>query len=188
MFVDRWPCLQYCVRSARYRQPAGRRQRAVHDSDGDEDAVFGARIVFGRHFRATALWRDRSAGPSGCRTVFGLSHTASFPYSKTTFPSLIVVTTFISAVTSVIGSLSMIRRAMQSSGSKITCMVPLHRRRWPTTGGHWPAMSTHRPYRPGLGIEAALAETERGRGTLYDAEVVDTCLQLFRQQAYVIPA
>jgi HD-GYP domain-containing protein (c-di-GMP phosphodiesterase class II) len=49
-------------------------------------------------------------------------------------------------------------------------------------------MSTHRPYRPGLGIEAALAETERGRGTLYDAEVVDTCLKLFRQQAYVIPA
>ena len=31
------------------------------------------------------------------------------------------------------------------------------------------AMSSHRPYRPGLGIEAALAEIERGRGTAYDA-------------------
>lgn len=49
------------------------------------------------------------------------------------------------------------------------------------------AMSSHRPYRPGLGIDRALAEIERGRGRLYDAQVVDACLRLFREQAYVIP-
>ncbi|MGA7985375.1 MAG: PAS domain S-box protein, partial [Burkholderiales bacterium] len=33
------------------------------------------------------------------------------------------------------------------------------------------AMSSHRPYRPGLGTDAALAEIERGRGKVYDADV-----------------
>jgi HD-GYP domain-containing protein (c-di-GMP phosphodiesterase class II) len=50
------------------------------------------------------------------------------------------------------------------------------------------AMSSHRPYRPGLGIEKALAEIERGRATAYDAEVVDACLRLFRKKGYTIPA
>jgi len=49
------------------------------------------------------------------------------------------------------------------------------------------AMSSHRPYRPGLGIERALTEIERGRGLLYDPTVVDACLKLFREQKYVIP-
>jgi len=49
------------------------------------------------------------------------------------------------------------------------------------------AMSSHRPYRPGLGIEAALAEIERGRGTVYDADVADACLRLFREKGYAIP-
>ena len=40
------------------------------------------------------------------------------------------------------------------------------------------AMSSHRPYRAGLGIEKALAEIEHGRGTLYDINVVDICLEL----------
>ncbi|MBE0612871.1 MAG: PAS domain S-box protein [Burkholderiales bacterium] len=48
------------------------------------------------------------------------------------------------------------------------------------------AMSTHRPYRPGLGIDTTLAEIERGRGTAYDANVVDACLKLFREKGYVI--
>ena len=48
------------------------------------------------------------------------------------------------------------------------------------------AMSSHRPYRPGLGIEAALAEIERGRGTVYDANVADACLRLFREKGYTI--
>jgi len=50
------------------------------------------------------------------------------------------------------------------------------------------AMSSHRPYRPGLGIDRALAEIERGRGTAYDAQAVDACLRLFRDQAYQLPA
>ena len=50
------------------------------------------------------------------------------------------------------------------------------------------AMSSHRPYRPGLGIEKALAEIERGRGTSYDANVVDACLRLFREKDYQLPA
>jgi PAS domain S-box-containing protein len=49
------------------------------------------------------------------------------------------------------------------------------------------AMSSHRPYRPGLGIEKALAEIERGRGSAYDADVVDACLRLFREQQYRLP-
>lgn len=40
------------------------------------------------------------------------------------------------------------------------------------------AMSSHRPYRAALGEEAALAEIERGRGTLYDPEVVAACLSV----------
>ncbi len=50
------------------------------------------------------------------------------------------------------------------------------------------AMSSHRPYRPGLGIEAALAEIERGRGSAYDPVVADACLRLFREKGYAIPA
>ena len=50
------------------------------------------------------------------------------------------------------------------------------------------AMSSHRPYRPARGIEAALAEIERGRGTFFDTNVVDACLRLFREKGYVIPA
>lgn len=42
------------------------------------------------------------------------------------------------------------------------------------------AMASHRPYRPSLGNEAAMTELEQGRGTRYDATVVDACLQLAR--------
>ena len=49
------------------------------------------------------------------------------------------------------------------------------------------AMTTHRPYRPGLGIDKALAEIERGRGSAYDAQVVDACLRLIREKNYRLP-
>ena len=39
------------------------------------------------------------------------------------------------------------------------------------------AMASHRPYRPGLGIERALEEIRAGYGTRYDAAVVDACLR-----------
>jgi PAS domain S-box-containing protein len=50
------------------------------------------------------------------------------------------------------------------------------------------AMSSHRPYRPGLGIESTLSEIERGRGSIYDAEVAGACLRLFRENRYQLPA
>jgi len=41
------------------------------------------------------------------------------------------------------------------------------------------AMSSHRPYRPALGVEAALDEIAAGAGRLYDAAVVKACEQVF---------
>ena len=49
------------------------------------------------------------------------------------------------------------------------------------------AMSSHRPYRPGLGIEAALEEISRNRGKLYDAAAVDACVRLFREKHFTLP-
>lgn len=40
------------------------------------------------------------------------------------------------------------------------------------------AMTSHRPYRPGLGLSAAVSEIKNGRGVLYDPAVVDACLDL----------
>ena len=50
------------------------------------------------------------------------------------------------------------------------------------------AMSSHRPYRPGLGIDKALAEIESCRGKLYCPSAVDACLRLFREKGYRLPA
>jgi len=44
------------------------------------------------------------------------------------------------------------------------------------------AMASHRPYRPALGIDEALAEIHRNREILYDAEVVDACLKVFKEK------
>ncbi|WP_292590226.1 MULTISPECIES: HD domain-containing phosphohydrolase [unclassified Mesotoga] len=41
------------------------------------------------------------------------------------------------------------------------------------------AMASHRPYRSSLGLQAALDEIRSGKGKLYDARVVDACLELF---------
>jgi len=46
------------------------------------------------------------------------------------------------------------------------------------------AMASHRPYRPTLGIESALAEIARNKGIAYDPEVVDACLRLFKEKGY----
>lgn len=46
------------------------------------------------------------------------------------------------------------------------------------------AMSSHRPYRPALGIDAALEEISQNRGILYDPEVVDACLKLFKEKGF----
>lgn len=47
------------------------------------------------------------------------------------------------------------------------------------------AMVSHRPYRPGLGIDAALAEIEQGAGTRYDPEVAQSCIRAFREGGFV---
>lgn len=47
------------------------------------------------------------------------------------------------------------------------------------------AMTSHRPYRPALGIEAALAEIQSGRDVKYDPDVVDLCVSLFRKEGFV---
>ena len=49
------------------------------------------------------------------------------------------------------------------------------------------AMASHRPYRPSLGIEAALEEIKKNKGTLYDNIVADACLRLFREKSFQLP-
>ena len=46
------------------------------------------------------------------------------------------------------------------------------------------AMSSHRPYRPALGIDKALEEISKNKGILYDPEVVDACLKLFKKKEF----
>jgi PAS domain S-box-containing protein len=46
------------------------------------------------------------------------------------------------------------------------------------------AMASHRPYRPALGIAAALDEIRAGRGTRYDQQVVDACVALFESSEF----
>ena len=46
------------------------------------------------------------------------------------------------------------------------------------------AIASHRPYRPARGIDAALEEIEKNKGILYDAEVVEVCLRLFREKGF----
>lgn len=46
------------------------------------------------------------------------------------------------------------------------------------------AMSNHRPYRPGLGIDLALAEVIAHSGRLFDGQVVEACVSLFRQDGF----
>jgi HD-GYP domain-containing protein (c-di-GMP phosphodiesterase class II) len=40
------------------------------------------------------------------------------------------------------------------------------------------AMSSHRPYRPALGVDAAVEEIVNGRGRLFEPVVVDACVAL----------
>ena len=43
------------------------------------------------------------------------------------------------------------------------------------------AISSHRPYRPSLGITAALEEVNKYRGEHFDEDVVDACIELFKK-------
>jgi len=49
------------------------------------------------------------------------------------------------------------------------------------------AMSSHRPYRASLGVDKALEEIEKNKDILYDKDVVNACLKLFREKNYKFP-
>ena len=46
------------------------------------------------------------------------------------------------------------------------------------------AMSSNRPYRPALGTKKALEEIEKNKGILYEPEVVDACIKLFKEKGF----
>jgi HD-GYP domain-containing protein (c-di-GMP phosphodiesterase class II) len=45
-------------------------------------------------------------------------------------------------------------------------------------------IASHRPYRPALGLQKAKDEIRNNRGTLYDPQVVDVCLDLFENNQF----
>ena len=46
------------------------------------------------------------------------------------------------------------------------------------------AMSSHRPYRPALGIDKALDELSKNKGRLYDPDVVESGVKLFTEKRF----
>lgn len=46
------------------------------------------------------------------------------------------------------------------------------------------AMSSHRPYRPAIGIKQAIEEISNNRGILYDSEVVDACIKVITSENF----
>ena len=46
------------------------------------------------------------------------------------------------------------------------------------------AIASHRPYRPALGLDYAMAELSRNQEVLYDSTVVQACLRLFSEQRF----
>ena len=50
------------------------------------------------------------------------------------------------------------------------------------------SMASHRPYRPAVGLDAALDEVVKNRGTLYAPEVVDAAVRLINDKGYALPS
>lgn len=46
------------------------------------------------------------------------------------------------------------------------------------------AMSSHRPYRPAIGLNKALKEIAKNKGILYDGLTVDVCIDLFKNKKF----
>jgi len=46
------------------------------------------------------------------------------------------------------------------------------------------AMSSHRPYRPALGLDAAIDEIRNNKGKLYDPDVADSCIKVFAKKKF----
>lgn len=49
------------------------------------------------------------------------------------------------------------------------------------------AMSSHRPYRPALGLELGLQEISSNQGSKYDPDVAAAALKVFRERGYALP-
>ena len=50
------------------------------------------------------------------------------------------------------------------------------------------SMASHRPYRPAVGLDAALDEVVKNWGTLYAPEVVDAAVRLINDKGYALPS
>lgn len=46
------------------------------------------------------------------------------------------------------------------------------------------AMSSHRPYRAALGVDKALEEITRNKGVLYDSDVAEACVRVFKEKGF----
>lgn len=46
------------------------------------------------------------------------------------------------------------------------------------------AMSSHRPYRPALGVDKALEEIEKNAGRLYDRDTVEACVKVIKENRF----
>ncbi len=46
------------------------------------------------------------------------------------------------------------------------------------------AMASHRPYRPGLGVDVALGEIDKNKGKFYDPEMAKACISLFTSKRF----
>lgn len=47
------------------------------------------------------------------------------------------------------------------------------------------AMISHRPFRPALSLDKALEEISRGKGKLFDSNLVDICIKLFKKNGFI---
>jgi PAS domain S-box-containing protein/putative nucleotidyltransferase with HDIG domain len=50
------------------------------------------------------------------------------------------------------------------------------------------AMSSHRPYRPALGLEAALDEINKNKGILFDPDIVVACIKVIKKDKTLLPS
>lgn len=50
------------------------------------------------------------------------------------------------------------------------------------------AMSSHRPYRPALGLDKAIMEISKDKGIKYDPDVVDACIKVFASGRFSLAA
>ncbi|WP_461208296.1 HD-GYP domain-containing protein [Desulfocurvus sp. DL9XJH121] len=48
------------------------------------------------------------------------------------------------------------------------------------------AINSHRPYRPGKGINAAMAEIRTGSGIIYDRDAVRACIKVFEEDRFTL--